>query len=343
MRADGWFLRSLRTRSGLAQWLMLLGAVAFLAWILVSRGDELRAAFDLTPELFVLITLSAFGTFALNGIELQVLARRFDRHVPIREALALGLMIQTLNYLPMKTGTMLNGVVMRARYRLPLSDFMALVAGSNFMHLWVALGLAGISLLAGAGGGAELQWGLLLLLGPTVIMGGLVLWGRMRTAGRFAEHSSKIVRVLWRVIDGVGLIFSDSRLLVTDLAINVGLILLWAARSRWSFIALGIEPSYAAVLTMTGLGIFFSRLSIIPGGVGFREAGAAFGSAITGLKASVGMAASVIDRAVVLLWLLVVGLPVTFWMLRLAGVSLASAFAPIKDQLDDDQGAPVAP
>lgn len=333
MRSDGWFARSVRSRSGLIQWLLLIASVAFLAWIIASRGDELRAAFELTPQLFALITLSAFGTFALNGIELQVLARKFDRHVPLNEALALGLMIQTLNYLPMKTGTVLNGVVMKVRYKLPLSDFMALVAGSNFIHLWVALALAGVSLLTRSS--TELKWGLLLLVAPTVVVIGLVLWGRMRRVGRFSGHESKIVRILSRIVDGMGLIFGDSRLLAIDIAINIGLILLWAARARWSFIALGIDPSFAAVLTATGLGIFFSRLSVIPGGVGFREAGAAFGSAITGLKASAGMAASVIDRAVVLLWLLVIGLPVTFWMLRLTGVRLDSSFAAVAAQDED--------
>lgn len=336
--SENWFVRSLRQRTGLLQWLMLFGAAGFVAWILMSRGDELRSAFDLTPQLFALITLSCFGTFALNGIELQVLARRFERHVPIKEALALGLMIQTLNYLPMKTGTVLNGVVMRARYRLPLSDFMALVAGSNFVHLWVALALAGISLLAG--GGTELRWGLLLFGGPTLVLAALIAWGRIRTAGRFSEHSSKIVRVAWRVIDGVGLILGDWRLLFTDLAINIGLVLLWAVRAYWSFQALGVHASFAAVLTMSGLGIFVGRLSVIPGGVGFREAGAAFGSSITGVKAATGMAASVIDRAVMLLWLLVIGLPVTLWMLRLTGVKLESAFAPQSTAADEDASEP---
>lgn len=336
MASGGWFARSLRSRTGLIQWVLLLLSVAFVAWLLVTRADDLRSAFELTPRLFWLITLSSYGTFALNGVELQVLSRKFGSHIPIKEALALGLMVSTLNYLPMKTGTVLNGIILKARYKLPLTDFAALVLGSSFIHLWVALSLAGISLLFGAG--TEIAWGLLMLLGPTVVVAGLVIWGRLRETGKHEGHESRVVRVASRAVDGIGMIFSDPKLLVTDLSINVGLILLWAARAYWSFQALGIQASFASVLTVSALGIVFTRLSVIPGGVGFREAGSAFGSAITGLPANAGMAASVIDRAVMLVWLLAIGVPTTMWMMRITGVHLEEAFAagkPREEALED--------
>lgn len=323
MSSRSWFARSLRTRSGIIQWLLLLAAIGFVAWIIVSRGDDLKAAFELTPRLFILITLSSFATFALNGVELQVLAGRFGRKIPFHEGQILGLMVSTLNYLPMKTGTVLNGVLMRARYGLSLSHFTALVAGSSVIHLWVGLAMAGAALLLSPAGHAG--WGALFLLGPSALVGGLVLWGRMRSSGRFESHDSRVVRVASRAVDGVGQIFSDGRLLAIEVAINVGLITLWALRSFWSFQALGIDASFGSVLTVTALGILFSRLSIIPGGVGFREAGAAFGSAITGLAADAGFAASVIDRAVMLFWLLLIGVPAAVYLLRITGVGLDDA------------------
>jgi len=314
-----------RSRSGLLQWALLLAAIGFIAWMIVRHGADLRSAFDLTPRLFVLITLSCFGTFILNGIELQVLSGRFERHIPLREAMFLGLMVSTLNYLPMKTGTVLNGVVLRARYRLSLSHFTALIAGSSVIHLWVCGVLAGASLLLM---GSQLGWGLLFLLAPTAVVAALVIWGRMRRSGRYEGHDSRVVRVASRAVDGVGEMFSDSMLLAKDVAINVGLVTLWAARVFWAFESLGRHASFGQVLTVTALGILFTRLSVIPGGVGFREAGAAFGSAITGLSANLGFASSVVDRAVMMVWLLVVGVPATLYFLRLTGVSLDDAVNP---------------
>ena len=323
MASDGWLSRSLRSRLGLAPWVLLVASVAFVVWILATHGEDLRKAFDLTPRLFWLITASSFATFAVNGIELQVLARRFGRRIPLNEALALGLMVSTLNYLPMKSGTVLNGVILKARYALPLSDFGALVLGSSLIHLWVALALAGASLLLAPA--PVLGWGWLMLAGPTAGVFALAAWGRLRRVGRFAGHDSRLVRTASRAVDGIGLIFSDGRLLATEMAINLALIGLWAARSMWSFNSLGVDASYASVLTMSALGIVFTRLSVIPGGMGFREAGSALGSAITGLAANVGMAAAVVDRAVMLIWLLVVGVPTTAWMLKVTGVSLDAA------------------
>lgn len=290
--------------------------------MVVTRGDDLRAAFELTPRLFWLISFASFATFALNGIELQVLAGKFERRIPFFEGQVLGLMVSTLNYLPMKTGTVLNGVVMRARYGLPLSHFTSLVAGSSVIHLWVGLACAGVSLLIQ---GDEMLWGALLLGGPSLLVVGLVLWGRTRQAGRHEGHESRFVRAASRAVDGIGVIFGDGKLLAIEIVINLGLILLWGARAYWSFESLGVEASYASVLTVTALGILFTRLSVIPGGIGLREAGAAFGSSITGLPAGVGFAASVVDRAVMLLWLLVIGVPATFYMLRITGVGLDDA------------------
>ncbi len=322
MSSGSWFARSLRTRSGLLQWALLLAAVAFIVWMIVTRGDDLRAAFELTPRLFILISLSCFGTFILNGIELQVLSGRFERHIPFKDAMFLGLMVSTLNYLPMKTGTVLNGVVLRSRYKLSLSHFTALIAGSSVIHLWMCGAMAGISLLIA---GTQPGWGWLFLLAPTAVVAGLMIWGRMRESGRHEGHDSRLVRVASRMVDGMGEMFSDSVLLAKDVAINIALVALWGARVYWAFESLGVQASFSQALTVTALGILFTRLSIIPGGMGLREAGAAFGSTITGLPAGVGFASSVVDRAVMLFWLLVVGVPATVYFLRLTGVSLDDA------------------
>lgn len=323
MSTRDWFVRTLRSRTGLLQWVLLLGAVGFVAWIIVDRKDDLQQALQLTPQIFIYISVSSLITFALNGIELQVLAGRFGPRIPFRESLMLGLLVSTLNYLPMKTGTVLNGVLMRARYKLQLSHFTALIAGSNVIHLSTGITMAGIALLLGPQ--QHHGWGWLFVLGPTALISLLIIWGRRRTFGRHEAHRSRLVRIGFRVIDGVGQIFSDARLFTIEVAINVSLISLWAFRSYWSFRAIGVNASFGSVLTVTALSILFSRLSIIPGGVGFREAGAAFGSAITGLSAEAGFAATVIGRAVELIWLIIVGVPATVYLLRSTGVGLSDA------------------
>jgi hypothetical protein len=211
MSGPSWISPRLRSRASLLQLASIVAAVVFVVWILLTRADDLRAAFSLTPLLFALISASVVASFLINGIELQVLAERFGNHIPLKEALLLGLMVSTLNYLPMKTGTMLNGVLMKVRYKVTFANFTALVAGSSVFFLWTAVVAAGLMMIVEVGTSTT---ALAFLIVPNAVLAALVIWGRMRrTGGRLTEHSSRVVRLAARAVDGLGLIFSSGRLL----------------------------------------------------------------------------------------------------------------------------------
>lgn len=317
-----WFAKTLRSRAGLLQWISIVLALGFVAWVLVNNQEQLAQAFDLTPRLFALISISAICTFLINGIELQVLAGRFGSHVPFRESLLLGLMVSTLNYLPMKTGTMLNGVLMRVRYQVSFAHFTALVAGSSVIHLWVATALAGVAMLV-LQQSTGFAWA--LIVGSTGTIVALVIWGVTHSGGRLDEHGNRLVRAFGRAVDGMSLIYSSGRLLLIEAVINVTLVVLAALRTLWALESLSIDAGFPEALVIAGIGIFAARLSVIPGGLGFKEGGAAAGAAMVGLPAAVGLTTSVIDRAVTLVWLLILGVPATLYMQRLTGIDIAKA------------------
>jgi uncharacterized membrane protein YbhN (UPF0104 family) len=309
------------SRRALWQWLSFLAAAAFVAWILASRWDELRQAFALTPEIFVLISLSSLATMAFNGIELQVLANVFGARIPLREGVLLGLVAYTLNYLPAKTGTMLNGLLMKARYQVKLTDFAALVWGSSIVHLWTALVTAGVAVLVTA---PESGPWLALIAIPTAVVAAVLVWSRVRREGKFEDHGSFLLRMLGRAVDGVGAIFASWRLLAIDFIINVALVLLAAWRIGWSFEALSTDMTVATALVVSSVAIFAHRLSVIPGGLGFKEGGSAAGAAMVGIDSGLGLAASVIDRAVTLVWQLALGIPAILYLVRTTpGVSFS--------------------
>ena len=313
---------ALRRRTRELQWASVVAAVVFVAWILATRADDLRSAFSLTLPLFALISVSVVASFLVNGIELQVLAGRFGSRIPLGEALLLGLMVSTLNYLPMKTGTMLNGVLMKVRYRVSFAHFGALVAGSSVFFLWTASVSAGAMLLVEVGLSTT---ALVLLVVPNLVLGALVVWGRMHPGGWFDGHRVRAVRILGRAVDGLGMIFSSWRLLAVELAINVVLIGLNAARIMWAFEALSVDASIAAATVVTSVGVFAGRLSVIPGGLGFKEGGSAAGAGLAGIDAGLGLAASVVERAVSIVWLIVLGVPATLYLQRITGIDLARA------------------
>jgi uncharacterized membrane protein YbhN (UPF0104 family) len=105
----------------------------------------------------------------------------------------------------------------------------------------------------------------------------------------------------------------------------VSLIVLNGLRIQWSFEAISVDASFAAALVVTAVGVFASRLSVIPGGLGFKEGGSAAGAGLVGIDAALGLAAAVVERAVSLVWLLIIGVPATIYLQRLTGLDLAQA------------------
>lgn len=314
-----------RRRTGrILQWLALIASGILIAWVLGSRAEDLRHALALTPRLFALISASSLVTFLLNGAELRFLVRRFECDLPFHEAVALGLMASTLNYLPFKTGTLLNGAYLRTRRRVPFVHFAALTAGSAIVHLWAASLCAGVALILKQ----TLPWfGVVLVLVPGAVVAALYLWGKTARRGRFDEHDSRFVRLAGRAVDGLSLLFASPRLIAFEIAVNLGLVALGAARMFWSLEALSVDRGFGAAVVVIVFAIVAERIAIIPGGLGIKESGAALGSDLVGVSPSMGFAASIIDRGVMLVWLIVLGLPATLWLQHRAGVSLAEARA----------------
>jgi glycosyltransferase 2 family protein len=313
---------SLRSRAVALQWLSVVAALAFATWIMLTRAEDLKTAFSLTLPLFLLISVSVVLSFLVNGIELQVLAGRFGNHIPLGEALLLGLMVSTLNYLPLKTGTMLNGALMKVRYKVSFGHFGALVAGSSVFFLWTAAVAAGFMLLVETGPSTT---AISLLIVPNAVLAALITWGRVHPSGWLDGHRSRVMRFLGRAIDGLGLIFSSGRLLAIELLINIVLIGLNSLRMMWAFEALSADVSLAAATVVTSVGVIAARLSVIPGGIGFKEGGSALGAGLVGIDPGLGLAASVVERAVSIVWLLLIGLPATLYLQRITGIDLARA------------------
>jgi uncharacterized membrane protein YbhN (UPF0104 family) len=224
---------------------------------------------------------------------------------------------------------------MKARYNVSLPHFGALVAGSSVIHLWIALACAGTALLAL---GRETAIALMLLLVPTALVAALVAWGNLR-AGGADDHPSRWVRGARHAVDGLGMIYGSWRLLAIEAVVNLTLVMLASLRTMWSLDALTIHPGFCVAVAVTAIGIFAARLSIIPGGIGFKEGGSAAGAAVAGLGAPIGLAASVIDRAVTLVWLLLLGVPAAWYLMRATGVHLADAALAREDRASAEEGA----
>lgn len=296
-----------------AQWVFTAIVAVAIVWVLVDRWQEIPTDLEVAPWPLAAISIATIASFYFNGASLSVLARRFGAEISVVETALLGTAASTLNYLPMKSGTLVNGVLMRGRYGVRFAHFAALVAGNTLIYLWVTATVAGVLLMAEYPGD-------LIVLGlavvPTVCLVGLTVWGRYQSKIQQRESASKWWRKIAQAVEGLALIGSDVRLLGSVAFINSILVLLQAVRFYYAFDALGAGIGIADSLVVAAIGVVTQRIAILPGGLGTREGGVAGGAAMVGLSSTVGLAAAVVDRAVLLVWLLLLGLPVTLFMLR---------------------------
>jgi ubiquinone/menaquinone biosynthesis C-methylase UbiE/uncharacterized membrane protein YbhN (UPF0104 family) len=303
-------LNSSRTRlTQVAQWALTLLVAGAIIAILVPQREQLAALLQLTPALLAGLSITVLAQFVTNGFVLKYFFEHFRAIVSIRETVVIGLMDATLNYLPMKAGTVATGAVALKRYNVRVSEYAAIVAGATVLNLWVCGLFSGVLLFP-----SRTPLGLTLVLAPSVVLAALLWWGRTHAVatgagGRFRQAMTRAVR-------GVQSIFGDHRLLIRLTITNIVRLLAVSGQLYFSFRAVSTPITFAEAVIIGGFATVLGRLSIIPGGLGFREGGVVAAASLVGIDPTVALAASMIDRAAIMVWLALLGLPSSVYVTR---------------------------
>ena len=294
------------------QWALTIGVVGGMALVLASKWPQLHKLFMFSATSVALIGAGALALFFMNGVVLQAMARPFDLHLPLPEAIVIALVDATLNYLPLKGGTVATGAVLWSRYRLMPTKFAAMVTGASVINVWVCTTLGSVLLLAR---GVAVAGAWVLLVVPTAGVALLVVWG-LRFDGHVAdtEHAHWFVRTVNRILDGVRAIFADLTLVVLLVVYNAVRVGIAAFQLKIAFGTLSTPIGWSTALIMSSLATVLGRMSIIPGGLGFREGGVAGVAALLGIPATIGLAASVVERTVTVVLIALCGIPATLYV-----------------------------
>ena len=294
------------------QWALTVAVIGAMALVLASKWPQLHKLLSFSAGTVAIIAVGALALFFMNGVVLQAMARPFDLHLPLPEAIVIALVDATLNYLPLKGGTIATGAVLWSRYRLMPTKFAAMVTGASVINVWVCTTMGSVLLLTR---GVAVAGAWVLLVVPTAGVAALVVWD-LRFDGHVAdtEHAHWFVRTVNRILDGVRAIFSDLTLvlqLVFYNAIRVGIA---ALQLKVAFGALSTPIGWSTALIMSSLATVLGRMSIVPGGLGFREGGVAGVAALLGISATVGLAASGIERTITVTFIAICGIPATLYV-----------------------------
>ncbi|MCX2725665.1 lysylphosphatidylglycerol synthase domain-containing protein [Roseibium salinum] len=247
--------------------ILIIAALGFVAGIGLSMRAQpgLLSNLDWRPVL-CLILIGIPVTVVLNTLEFRATARLIGRSFTFARAAETTIIGGVANMLPLPGGAIVRVAALRASGSSYKEGSLAIVLVA---FIWI-----GVS-FAYAGG-----W--LLVLQDTAVLGVFFLLGGILLLALCVGLTIWFQRV-WR----------QTAILVV---IKIGLVLVDAMRLYFCFHALGPQVEFGQVSVLTVSGALGAAVSIVPAGLGIREAFAAVLGPAVGLTASSAYLATSLNR-----------------------------------------------
>ena len=277
--------------------LILVGVVAFvLAVVFALRGADFSALAEASPWQLMGLAAGVIVNLLLTSVLFWLVTRQFDARPPV----SLGRMIQlilsssVLNYLPLRAGLFSRAAYLKAKHQLPLKQsgvilLIILALGA------LVLGSVGVAVIVG--GQANPIWVilltsfLLLFIGPA--LGAIIAKKTHLPMTRGSVFQWVLIRLLDMFVVG--------------------------GRTWCAFAIAGYDITFAQATAMGAAGMLVSLLGLTPNGLGMREwALAGMTLLVSSHDASAGMTAALVDRAMEVVVVCVLGLPATVQLMRLS-------------------------
>jgi uncharacterized membrane protein YbhN (UPF0104 family) len=280
----------------------LLAVVGFIAWFFLRRHwSEFIGLVDLSPvylgEMSVLIIL--FQT--ILGVKIRAATRAFDVRLAPGQWFAVAQINSLLNYLPVRSGPIVSAAYLKGAFNFPYTRY-ASVLGAGFVLtiiVFAAMGCLGIVGTALFGG--EMLWEVLPVYTVMIVVPlGVFLWVGKKTGG--ARNP-----ILARFREGWAIIAGNRACLVTLIIADCCLVMIDSLRIMLSYRVVGVDIPYLAGWAMLPLANLAGVASLVPGGLGVKEGVMGLLSRVAGIGFETGVYATGLDRALLMMWLVILG------------------------------------
>jgi len=282
--------------------ILLLCVVAVIAWFFIRRHwGEFAGLVDLSPgfivEMSVLIVL--FQT--ILGVKIRAATRAFDVRLAPHQWFAVAQVNSLLNYLPIRSGPIVSAAYLKGAFDFPYTRY-ASVLGAGFVLtviVFASMGCLGIVGMAVSGG--IVLWEVLPIYAVMIVAPlGVFLWMGKNPGGIRN-------RLLVRFREGWAIIARDAVCLGTLVVADCFLVIIDSFRILLSYRAVGVDVPYLAGWAMIPLANLAGVLSLVPGGLGVREGVMGLLSRMAGIGFESGVYATGLDRALLMVWLVILG------------------------------------
>jgi len=295
------------------KWLKnILGLVilVFLLWYLAGHWERLKALLKLSPEQLAVMYFLCFLPTLIIARVVQYLIGALGIKTGFWDMVRLHNAALVLNYAPMKFGTIFRANYLKRHYGLAYAHFATFFMFITFLMTAMAAITGLIVLLAVFGLKGYKNQILAVVFVITFIASLLFLFfplpiptgqGRLSTILRnFLSSRSQISKERKTI-------FIASALLSVNF-------LFTAARLGIVYHSMGEDIHMGGYFILGTLGFVALFVAITPGSLGIRELVLSFGAVVVGVPLEVGILAAMIDRAVAMSYIFVVGGGCAGWL-----------------------------
>ncbi|MGA1867800.1 MAG: lysylphosphatidylglycerol synthase transmembrane domain-containing protein [bacterium] len=284
--------------------------LGFLFWYLSNHWHQLKHLLNLTLSEFLLLYLISFLGSLNSSWIVKYLINALGTKVLYWDMFLLQNAAPLLNYLPMKVGTILRANYLKRRYNLSYTKFatfflymilliFSLTTLIGLVTLQIVYGLARFEhkLLAGI-------FLIVFLISLTFLLVPLPIptsSGTLSTAMRNFLINRKKISKNYKV-----LFVCSARLLINFILSLFRLAIIYHSMGK------DLHPGGYVILSAISSATRY--MGITPGCLGIKELVLGSGASVLGVSLEVGVFAAVIDRAILLSWVFVVGLLCAIWL-----------------------------
>ena len=297
----------------MSKWLksiLALTILIFLLWYLARHWEQLKALLKLSPaQLFAIYCL--WFLLSLSGARVvQCLLNGLKTKTGFWDMVLLHNAAMLLNYAPMKFGTLFRADYLKRHYGLSYAHFATFFLYIMFLMTSTAaiIGLVVLVTIYGLSGyenkvlavvfAITIIASLLFLFVPLPIPAG---HGRLRT-------------ILRNFLSGRSQVSKERKTILIAAAYLVINFFLAALRLAIIYSSMGKNINLGGYLILGALAYVVLFIAITPGSLGIRELVLGFGAVVLGIPLEVGILAAMIDRAIIITYVFVVGGICTVWL-----------------------------
>lgn len=313
-----------------------VAVVVLGAFLYAGRAhlDEVSRLRHVSPTVVAAMLVVYLVTRVLNGEVLRVTLGALGRTIGCAEAFVVMMVMSYTNLLVPRAGLSAPALYLKRKHGLQYSEFAAMLIPMTLVHLacsgWV--GLASQLLLA-AQFSVPVHPGLALLFGAIAVCSPAALLVRIRLPGGWR---GRVARAARRLFDSWQLLARHKGMIVHVVVAQLAVLALRAVRLQLALVALGVPVNFFGTMIVSLLAQLAILIGLTPGGLGMREGAICYGYHLLGTPIETGIAAALLDRAVMTLCVVVIGQLGLWRMLRFSAAD--GAEQPRSSRLDEAEG-----